>query len=55
MNIFLKFCCLLKVPTLTTHHWLPAGSVDDALSPSDIITMAGASVGLCHGQMAVGI
>lgn len=43
------------VSTLTAHHWLPAGSVGDALSPSDIVPMAGASVRLRHGQVAVGV
>lgn len=40
---------------LTPHHRLPAGSVDDALPPSDIIGVAGPPVGLRHGQVAVGI
>lgn len=44
-----------RLPILTANHWLPAGSVDNALSPCDIVTVAGASVGLRHGQMAVGV
>lgn len=51
----LKILLLYAVPILTAHHRLPAGSVDDALPRSDIITMAGPSVGLSHGQMAVGV
>lgn len=43
------------MPTLTSHHGLPAGLVDYALTPSDIIAMAGAPVGLYHIQMAVGV
>lgn len=46
---------LVTLPVLTAHHWLPAGSVDDALSPSDIITVAGPPVCLSHGQVAVGV
>lgn len=45
----------ITVSTLTAHHRFPGSSVADALSYSDIVTMAGASVGLRHGQVAVGV
>lgn len=54
-HIYFTLSLIPALSTLTAHHRLPAGSVGDALSCSDIVTMAGASVGLGHGQMAVGI
>lgn len=39
----------------TSHHGLPTGAVSDALAPGDIITVAGSSLDLAHGQVTVGV
>lgn len=50
----LHFCNPLLL-TLTAHNWLPAGTVDVSLAPSDIISVTGATLCLRHGQVTVGV